>query len=64
MMIEKRRGITTRAKANGSVVSSFRSPIQVTLSFDVSVLILSIKHSSFNPLMRRMFCPILFLILQ
>jgi hypothetical protein len=37
MMTEKRRGMTTRAKANGSAVSSFRSPIYVTLPVNVSV---------------------------
>jgi hypothetical protein len=43
--------MATRAKANGSLISNFRSPIYVTPPFDVSVSSLSIKHSSslFNP---------------
>jgi hypothetical protein len=51
MMTEKRRGMATRAKANGSLVRSFRSPIYITPPFDISVSSLSIKHSSgpFNP---------------
>jgi 3-hydroxypropionate dehydrogenase (NADP+) len=45
MMTEKRRGIATRAKANGSLVRSFRSPIYVPLPYSVSVSGTSIKQS-------------------
>jgi hypothetical protein len=36
MMTEKRRGIATRAKANGSLVRRFRSPIYIPLPYGVS----------------------------
>src|SRR4030042_5319121 len=35
MMTEKRRGMATRAKANGSLVRRFRSPIYIPLPYDV-----------------------------
>jgi hypothetical protein len=57
MMMEKRRGMAARAKANGSLVRRFRSPIALTPPFDLSVPSLSIKYSScpFNLLRSRDF---------
>jgi hypothetical protein len=46
MIMEKRRGMATRAKVKGSWTNSFRSPIYVTPPLNVSLSRLCIKHSS------------------
>jgi hypothetical protein len=58
MMMEKRRGMAARAKVNGSLIKSFRSPMDSTPPFSLVSPSPSVKDSSspFKSLGAGIFC--------